>query len=112
LEVKDAITICHTAGINVVMITGDNIQTAKAIATQLGITGDAMEGVELTRLSDEELLQIIDRYGIFARVNPEHKQRLVKLLQQKGHVVAMTGDGVNDAPALKQADIGIAMGIT
>lgn len=112
MEVKAAIQTCHEAGIQVIMITGDNIQTAQAIAAQLGITGDAMQWSELATLSDEELLKIIDRYGVFARVNPEHKQRLIKLLKQQWHVVAMTGDGVNDAPALKQADIGIAMGIT
>ncbi len=112
MEVKAAIQTCHEAGIQVIMITGDNIQTAQAIAGQLGITGEAMQWSELAILSDEELLKIIDRYGVFARVNPEHKQRLIKLLKQQWHIVAMTGDGVNDAPALKQADIGIAMGIT
>lgn len=112
MEVKSAIQTCHDAGIQVVMITGDNIQTAQAIATQLGITGKAMQWSELEHLSDEELLPIISEYGIFARVNPEHKMRLIRLLKKSGKVVAMTGDGVNDAPALKQADIGIAMGIT
>ncbi len=112
MEVKSAIQTCHDAGIQVIMITGDNIQTAQAIATQLGITGKAMQWSELEHLSDEELLPIISEYGIFARVNPQHKMRLISLLKQSWKIVAMTGDGVNDAPALKQADIGIAMGIT
>ena len=111
-EVKDAIMVCHDAGIKVMMITGDNLQTAQAIAEKLHIPGKAMQGSDLQLLSDEELFDIIDEYGVFARVNPSHKQRLVQLLQKKGHIVAMTGDGVNDAPALKQADIGVAMGIT
>lgn len=111
-EVKDAIAVCHQAGVRVVMITGDNLQTAKAIARRLDITGEAMTGAELEQLSDELLFDTIDNYGVFARVNPSHKQRLIKMLQRKGNVVAMTGDGVNDAPALKQADIGVAMGIT
>jgi P-type Ca2+ transporter type 2C len=112
MEVKTAIETCHWAWIQVIMITGDNIQTAQAIAKQLGIVGEAMQWSELAVISDEELIKIIDRYKIFARVNPEHKQRLIKLFKKQWHVVAMTWDGVNDAPALKQADIGIAMGIT
>lgn len=111
-EVKEAIAVCKQAGIRVVMITGDNIQTAKAIATRLNITGKAMTGTDLEQLSDTQLFEIIEEYGIFARVNPSHKQRLVQTLQKKGNVVAMTWDGVNDAPALKQSDIGVAMGIT
>lgn len=82
-EVKDAIKVCHDAGIRVVMITGDNIQTAQAIGTQLHITGKAMTGTELEILSDEQLFEIIDDYAIFARVNPSHKQRLVQMLQKK-----------------------------
>ena len=111
-EVKDAIQVCHQAGIRVVMITWDNIQTAQAIANKLHITGKAMLWSELEWLSDQELLECIADYGVFARVNPSHKQRLVNMLQKQWHIVAMTWDGVNDAPALKQADIGIAMGIT
>ncbi len=111
-EVRDAIAVCAEAGIRVIMITGDNIQTAIAIAKRLNITWKAMQGVEIEKLSDEELLTVLEEYNVFARVNPSHKQRLVSLLQQKGHIVAMTGDGVNDAPALKQADIGVAMWIT
>lgn len=112
MEVKTAIETCHQAWIQVIMITGDNMQTAKAIATQLWIRGEAMQWSELEQIWDEALMEKIDRYTIFARVNPEHKQRLIKLLKKQWHVVAMTWDGVNDAPALKQADIGIAMGIT
>ncbi len=111
-EVKEAIAVCNNAGIRVIMITWDNIKTAQAIAGQLNITGKAMTWTELDLLSDEELLKDLHDYSIFARVNPSHKQRLVKLLQSTGHIVAMTWDGVNDAPALKQADIGVAMGIT
>lgn len=111
-EVKDAIDVCREAGVRVVMITGDNLQTAQAIAATLGITGQAMTGNDLETIDDDELLKVIDEYGVFARVNPSHKQRLVMLLQQQGNIVAMTGDGVNDAPALKQSDIGVAMGIT
>lgn len=111
-EVKDAIKVCHEAGIRVIMITGDNIQTAQAIAEKLDITWKSMQWADIEKLSDDELFACVDEYGVFARVNPSHKQKLVQLLQKKWYIVAMTGDGVNDAPALKQADIGVAMGIT
>jgi len=114
-EVKDAITTCRRAGIKTVMITGDHGTTAEAIAHQLGILprgGLALSGQELSRLSDDQLDAKVDQIYVYARVSPEHKLRIVKSLQRKGHVVAMTGDGVNDAPAIKAADIGIAMGIT
>ncbi|AHB41006.1 hypothetical protein P148_SR1C00001G0199 [candidate division SR1 bacterium RAAC1_SR1_1] len=109
-EVKDAMQRCATAGIRVIMITGDNLITAKAIATELGIKGEAMTGEEFEKAPNKE--QLLQSIGIFARVNPAHKQTIVKILQSQGNVVAMTGDGVNDAPALKMADIGIGMGIT
>jgi P-type Ca2+ transporter type 2C len=109
---KDAIAKAHAAGIQVRMITGDHAVTAAAIATNLGITGRAITGAEFGAMSDDELLAQIDDIGVIARVTPEHKVRLVDMLKRKGHIVAMTGDGVNDAPALKRADIGIAMGIT
>ena len=111
--VKEAVRVCKKAGIKTVMITGDHIATAKAIAFDLGIfkNGDlAITGRELDNLSDKELKQNIMNYSVFARVSPEHKVRVVKAFQNTGAVVAMTGDGVNDAPALKNADIGIAMG--
>ena len=109
---KDAIAVAHSAGIQVRMITGDHAITAAAIATNLGITGRAITGAEFAAMSDDELLAQIDGIGVIARVTPEDKVRLVDTLKRKGQIVAMTGDGVNDAPALKRADIGIAMGIT
>ena len=109
---KDAIAIAHSAGITVRMITGDHAVTAAAIANTLGITGRAITGAEFAAMSDDELLGQIDDIGVIARVTPEDKVRLVDTLKRKGQIVAMTGDGVNDAPALKRADIGIAMGIT
>ena len=109
---KDAIATAHAAGIQVRMITGDHAVTAEAIARQLGIEGRAMTGADFRALSDEEAMRQIDGIGVLARVSPEDKVHLVDILRKKGHVVAMTGDGVNDAPALKKADIGIAMGIT
>ncbi|WP_054958371.1 calcium-translocating P-type ATPase, SERCA-type [Paenibacillus dakarensis] len=114
-EVRDAISTCRRAGIKTVMITGDHRTTAEAIAGQLGImprNGLSMTGQELSRLDDKELDAKVDQIYVYARVSPEHKLRIVKSLQRKGHVVAMTGDGVNDAPAIKAADIGISMGIT
>jgi Ca2+-transporting ATPase len=111
-QAKDAIEMAKSAGIQVRMITGDHAVTAAAIAGQLGIEGRAITGAEFAAMSDDELLKEIDSIGVIARVTPEDKVRLVDTLKRRGHVVAMTGDGVNDAPALKRADIGIAMGIT
>jgi P-type Ca2+ transporter type 2C len=111
-QARDAITEAKHAGIQVRMITGDHAVTAAAIARQLGIEGRAITGAEFAAMTDDELLREIDGIGVIARVTPEDKVRLVDTLKRRGHVVAMTGDGVNDAPALKRADIGIAMGIT
>lgn len=114
-EVKDAILECRHAGIKTVMITGDHVLTAKAIAKDLGLlpeNGQILDGYTLSEMTVEELEEIVDNVYVFARVSPEHKLKIVKALQNKGHIVAMTGDGVNDAPAIKASDIGIAMGIT
>jgi P-type Ca2+ transporter type 2C len=111
-EARDAIARCKEAGIRARMITGDHATTAAAIAAQLGIEGRALTGAEFAALSDEELEDQVGTIGVVARVAPEDKVRLVDTLKRKGNVVAMTGDGVNDAPALKRADIGVAMGIT
>ncbi len=116
-EVRSAVAIARDAGIRPVMITGDHPLTALQIAAELGIIsssdpGNALTGQELAGLSEAELLNLVERVAVYARVSPEHKLRIVNALQQKGHVVAMTGDGVNDAPALRRADIGVAMGIT
>ncbi len=113
-EVQDAVATCRAAGIRPVMITGDHPLTALEIARQLGITenGRALAGVEIEKLSFDELKQVVNEVSVFARVAPEHKLKIVQALQEQGHIVAMTGDGVNDAPALRKADIGVAMGIT
>jgi len=112
-DIKEAILVCQKqAGIRVVMITGDHLLTAQAIANEIGITGDSISGVDLDKLTDEEFKDQVDKINVYARVNPEHKIRIIKALKLLNHQVAMTGDGVNDAPALKAADIGIAMGIT
>lgn len=112
-EAIEAVRICKEAGITVKMITGDHIDTAKAIGLEMGIGNgkDALQGKDLENMNEEQLVVVAQQYDIFARTSPEHKLRLVKALQSKGSISAMTGDGVNDAPALKRADVGIAMGI-
>jgi len=110
--VRSAIERCRSAGIRSIMITGDYALTAQAIAHQLGIKGDAVTGEELEKMNDEALKKTVKEISIFSRVNPEHKIRIVRALRETEEVVAMSGDGINDAPALKEADIGIAMGIT
>ena len=115
LEVKDSIDLCKKAGISTVMITGDHKSTAFAIAKSLGITeneDETISGTELDSLSQEDLNKRIEHLKVFARVSPEHKVKIVESLKSKGNIVSMTGDGVNDAPSLKIADIGVAMGIT
>ncbi len=114
-EVKDAIVECRSAGITPIMITGDHINTAKAIARELGILTDdsqAMMGSDIDKYSDEEFEKIVENVFVYARVQPEHKTRIVNAWKSKGYVTAMTGDGVNDAPSIKSADIGVGMGIT
>jgi P-type Ca2+ transporter type 2C len=113
-EAKNAIAICEQAGIRPVMITGDHPVTAQAVASELGLlkTGRVVTGAELEEMEDEQLLREVEMIDVYARVSPAHKLRVVTALQANRHIVAMTGDGVNDAPALKKADIGIAMGIT
>jgi Ca2+-transporting ATPase len=111
-EARDAIRLCQEAGIQVKMITGDQLVTATAIARELGLTGAVLSGADLDALGPDELSSQIEKTAVFARVAPEHKVKIVRALKARGHVVAMTGDGVNDAPALKHADIGVAMGLT
>lgn len=114
-EVKDAIVECRGAGIKPIMITGDHINTAKAIARELGILTDdsqAMMGADIDKYTDEEFEEIVENICVYARVQPEHKTRIVNAWRNKGYVTAMTGDGVNDAPSIKSADIGVGMGIT
>jgi len=117
-EVKDAIFTCRKAGIKVVMVTGDHKLTAVAVAKELNLLGEDEEqgkvltGEELEKLNDEQLTDQVQNIAIYARVSPEHKMRIVKAWKAKGQIVAMTGDGVNDAPALKMSDIGVAMGVT
>ena len=114
-EVKDAIVECRHAGITPIMITGDHINTAKAIARELGILTEdsqAMMGADIDKYSDEEFEKIVENIFVYARVQPEHKTRIVNAWKSKGYVTAMTGDGVNDAPSIKSADIGVGMGIT
>ncbi len=114
-EVKAAIEECRSAGIRAVMITGDHKDTAVAIAKELGIISDASEaitGAELDAISDEDICEFVKKYGVYARVQPEHKTRIVTAWKANGYITAMTGDGVNDAPSIKSADIGVGMGIT
>ncbi len=113
-EARSAVERCHRAGIRVVMITGDHPSTARAVAGEIGLleAGRSVTGAELEEMSDEQLGREVESIELYARVSPAHKLRVVSALQERGHIVAMTGDGVNDAPALKKADIGVAMGIT
>ncbi|MER3469538.1 MAG: ATPase, partial [Thermoflexus sp.] len=113
-EAREAIRKCQEAGIRVVMITGDHPHTAEAIARELGLLqrGRVITGAQLDAMDDAAFEAQVEDIAVYARVSPAHKLRVVTALQKKGHIVAMTGDGVNDAPALKKADIGVAMGIT
>ncbi|MBE6767094.1 MAG: cation-translocating P-type ATPase [Ruminococcaceae bacterium] len=114
-ESREAVEKCKIAGIKPIMITGDHVVTARSIARNIGIFSDgdiSLSGTELDKMSDDELYELLPRISVYARVAPEHKIRIVKAWQRRGDIVAMTGDGVNDAPALKQSDIGVAMGIT
>ena len=110
-EIKNAIKVCNDAGIKVIMMTGDSELTAKAVAKEIGLMGESINAVELEKISDKELFKKIKSVSVFARISPQDKLRIINILKQKNEIVAMTGDGVNDALALKRADIGIAMGI-
>lgn len=110
-NVKRAVKECFEAGIRPVMITGDHRLTALAVAEDIGMSGEILEGVDIERMSDETLAKVTDKVAVYARTSPEHKVRIVQALKRRGHTVAITGDGVNDAPVLKTADVGIAMGI-
>lgn len=110
-ETKESISLCKKAGIKVVMITGDHKLTAKSIASEVGLSGKIVTGEEMNLLTDQDLSAIIDDVAVFARVSPQDKLRIVDVLRRKGHIVAMTGDGVNDAPALKRSEVGIAVGM-
>jgi Ca2+-transporting ATPase len=110
-ETKIAIRLCKEAGIKVIMLTGDHPITAKAIASQIGLSGDVITGEQLDKLNEEDFEDVVDENIIFARVSPQHKLKIVEALKKKKNIVAVTGDGINDAPALKKADIGVAMGI-
>lgn len=112
VEIEPLIKACRSSGIRTIMITGDHQATAQAVAHQVGITGKSISGVELDKLSESELDKVVQEVDIYARVSPDFKMKIVDILKMHGHIVAMTGDGVNDAPAVKRADIGIAMGIT
>lgn len=111
IEVKNAIELCKQAGIKVIMLTGDSKLTAEAIAKEIGLHGKSIEAKQLEKMSDMELYKEIDEVSVFSRISPQDKLRIINILKQKNEVVAMTGDGVNDAPALKRADIGVSMGI-
>ena len=111
LGVKESIIQCKNAGIRVIMITGDHKITAQAIANNIGLGIKTITGKELEEMEDEELKDKVRTVDVFARVNPIHKVRILKALKSNGEIVAMTGDGINDAPALKKADIGIALGL-
>ncbi|WP_405541284.1 HAD-IC family P-type ATPase [Streptomyces phaeochromogenes] len=111
-QAREAVALAQAAGVTVKMVTGDHADTAAAIARELGITGEVVTGTELARMSERDLADRIENVGVFARVAPEHKVTIVRALSRRGHIVAMTGDGVNDAAALRAAHIGVAMGIT
>lgn len=111
-EVKPLIEKCKASGIRVIMITGDHEVTARAVANEIGIIGDSIAGSKVDEMDDKEFTKIVEKISIYARVNPSTKMKIVNALKKNGHIVAMTGDGVNDAPAMKKSDIGIAMGIT
>ncbi|UCG45503.1 MAG: HAD-IC family P-type ATPase, partial [Candidatus Bathyarchaeota archaeon] len=112
VEAIKAVESCKHAGIRSIMITGDHKLTAVAVARELGISGGALTGEELDKMSDEEFQKSVDDVSVYARVSPHHKMRIIKALQGKGEIAVMTGDGINDAPAIKSADVGVAMGIT